>query len=72
VDTSQYAATFTLVDADNDGAITADELKRLMELLGDQVTMEQAEEVIGKLDTDGDGRVTLEEFAGYMSGAAGA
>lgn len=68
--TNRYAETFSLVDADKDGFITAPELQRLMEILGDQVTLAQAEEVVAKLDGDDDGRISLEEFAGYM-GAGG-
>lgn len=65
--TSRFAETFNLVDADDDGFITAVELKKLMEILGDRVSMEQAEEVVGKLDADRDGLISLEEFAGYMA-----
>jgi Ca2+-binding EF-hand superfamily protein len=66
VDTDRYAETFNLVDSDKDGYITAAELQRLMEILGDQVTLEQATEVVAKLDGNGDGRISLTEFAGYM------
>ncbi len=66
MDTDRYAETFNLVDSDKDGYITAPELQRLMEILGDQVTLEQATEVVAKLDGNGDSRISLAEFAGYM------
>ncbi|MBQ1083515.1 MULTISPECIES: EF-hand domain-containing protein [unclassified Nocardiopsis] len=66
-DTTEYAATFTLVDTDNDGLISAQELASLMRNLGDQTTDEQAAEVVRAMDSDGDERISLEEFARYMS-----
>ncbi len=66
-DTTEYAATFTLVDTDNDGLISAQELAALMRNLGDQTTDEQAAEVVRAMDGDGDQRISLEEFASYMS-----
>lgn len=65
--TGKYAETFNLVDADDDGFISAGELKRLMEIIGDQVTLEEAEAVVGRLDADKDGLISLAEFAGYMA-----
>jgi Ca2+-binding EF-hand superfamily protein len=67
-DTSKYAASFDLVDGDDDGLISADELKRMMQALGTEVTDDQAAEMVRKVDTDDDGRITLEEFAAFMSG----
>lgn len=68
-DTTEYAATFALVDADGDGLISAQELSRLMRNLGDETTDEQAAEVVRAMDSDGDERISLEEFARYMSSA---
>ena len=41
---SDYAITFDLIDTDNDGRISADELVRLMEVLGRRITLEAAQE----------------------------
>lgn len=68
VDTSKYSAAFELVDADNDGRISADELKAMMSALGEEVTEERAAEMVRHVDTDGDGTISLEEFAAFMSG----
>jgi Ca2+-binding EF-hand superfamily protein len=67
---SEYAVTFDLVDADKDGLISAEELLRLMEVLGQPVTSDAAEAAVEKLDTDGDGRISLEEFSRYLSSTA--
>jgi Ca2+-binding EF-hand superfamily protein len=68
VDTSRYAATFDIVDADNDGRISAEELKALMSAMGEEITGERADEMVRQIDTDGNGTICLEEFAAFMSG----
>ncbi|MGW5874983.1 EF-hand domain-containing protein [Nocardiopsis terrae] len=66
-ETTEYAATFTLVDTDGDGLISAQELTSLMRNLGEETTEEQAAEAVRAMDSDGDQRISLEEFAAYMS-----
>ncbi|WP_017606863.1 EF-hand domain-containing protein [Nocardiopsis alkaliphila] len=66
-ETTEYAATFALVDTDGDGRICARELAALMRNLGDETTEEQAAEVVRAMDSDGDQRICLEEFARYMA-----
>ncbi|MFC4562520.1 EF-hand domain-containing protein [Nocardiopsis mangrovi] len=66
-ETTEYAATFNLVDTDGDGRISATELVALMKALGDEVTDEQAAEAVARLDSSGDGLISLEEFAAYLS-----
>ncbi|MFI6575709.1 EF-hand domain-containing protein [Nocardiopsis sp. NPDC050513] len=70
-ETTEYTATFALVDADGDGLISAGELASLMERLGDACTDERAAEVVRAMDGDGDDRISLEEFARFMSGDRG-
>ncbi|MFW5419840.1 EF-hand domain-containing protein [Nocardiopsis sp. CNT-189] len=67
-ETTEFAPTFSLVDADGDGLISAEELTRLMEALGSPCTPERAQEVVRAMDGDGDGRISLEEFSRFMSG----
>jgi calmodulin len=69
-DTSDYAATFELIDTDGDGRITAAELKNLMSALGEEITDEAAEQGVQVVDDDGDGRISLEEFASWLSSRA--
>ncbi|MFF3665007.1 EF-hand domain-containing protein [Microtetraspora malaysiensis] len=63
---SEYAATFDLVDSDDDGLISAGELVRLMEVLGERITVEGAQAVINKVDTDGDGLINIDEFGVWL------
>jgi Ca2+-binding EF-hand superfamily protein len=66
-DTSEYAATFELLDADGDGRISAAELKNLMTALGEEITDEAAVQGVQVVDDYGDGLISLEEFASWMS-----
>ncbi|WP_121181399.1 EF-hand domain-containing protein [Nocardiopsis sp. Huas11] len=66
-ETSQYATTFSLVDTDGDGRISALELAELMRRLGDECTEERAAEVVATMDDDHDDLISLEEFAAFMS-----
>ncbi|MDP9864741.1 MULTISPECIES: EF-hand domain-containing protein [Streptosporangium] len=61
-----YATTFKIIDVDGDGLISATEMTRLMEVLGQPITPEAAEAAIARIDLDGDGLISLEEFAGYL------
>ncbi|MCT9933265.1 EF-hand domain-containing protein [Planotetraspora sp. A-T 1434] len=63
---SEYAATFDLIDADKDGRISAEELVRLMDVLGQPITVEGAQGVITKVDADGDGLIDLAEFGAWL------
>jgi Ca2+-binding EF-hand superfamily protein len=65
-ETGDYATTFALIDVDGDGLITASELKNLLEALGGDVSDESAQRAIETLDTDGDGKVSLEELTAYL------
>ena len=65
-DTEKYATTFAIVDSDGDGQITAEEFQRLMEMRGDEVTLEQATAFVARYDGDGDGRISLQEFANLL------
>jgi calmodulin len=71
VDTSRYEATFNIVDADGDGLIDAGEMQGVMRALGEEITAERADEVVTAVDKDGDGRISLEEFAVFMEQGAG-
>ncbi|NLT54790.1 MAG: EF-hand domain-containing protein [Actinomycetales bacterium] len=66
-DTSEYAATFELIDTNKDGLISAVEVKRLLEVIGESITDEAAVAMVGFMDSDGDGQVSLEELSAYLS-----
>lgn len=63
----EYKITFGLVDADGDGRISAEELVRLMEVLGQPITMEAAQAGVTRLDQDGDGLIDVEEFGAFLN-----
>ncbi|MEY9211301.1 EF-hand domain-containing protein [Thermobifida halotolerans] len=65
-DSNEYAATFDLVDSDDDQRISAREMGRLMEVLGSPISEEQAVAAVRGIDSDGDGLISLEEFTAYM------
>ncbi|XP_039032560.1 calmodulin-2/4-like [Hibiscus syriacus] len=54
---------FKVFDRDQDGFISANELRQVMMNLGERLTMEEAEQMIREADLDGDGLVSYEEFA---------
>lgn len=70
-DVTEYKATFELIDSDDDGFISAAELVRLLTALGEEVTVEQAEQIVRGADTSADDLISLEEFAAYMAAKAG-
>ncbi|MEU4578299.1 EF-hand domain-containing protein [Nonomuraea sp. ATR24] len=63
---SDYAITFDLIDSDDDGRISAEELVRLMEVLGQPITLEAAQAGVRRLDKDGDGLIDVEEFGSFL------
>jgi Ca2+-binding EF-hand superfamily protein len=69
-DVSEYKATFELVDIDGDGFISPVELKSLMTALGQEITDARAVEVVVQADQNGDGKISLEEFAAFMAANA--
>ena len=50
------------IDKDNSGSIDASELSKL----GGGMSKEKLEKLMAKLDTDGDGQITLDEFRGLF------
>ena len=66
---SEYAPTFAIVDADGDGLISAAELVRLMDVLGQPISEEGAQDAIDKVDADRDGMINLTEFGAWLATA---
>lgn len=57
---------FQLFDDDNTGFITIKNLKKVAEKLGEKFKDEDLQEMIEEADKDGDGAISLEEFAFVM------
>ncbi|MBA0825959.1 hypothetical protein Goarm_010858 [Gossypium armourianum] len=57
---------FKVFDQDQDGFISANELRQVMMNMGERLTMEEAEQMIREADLNGDGVVSFDEFARMM------
>ncbi|WP_067816477.1 EF-hand domain-containing protein [Actinomadura kijaniata] len=49
-------------DLNRDGYISRDELRRHLLIQGRELTLAQLDERIARADTDGDGRISFEDF----------
>ena len=60
----ELRAMFMVVDKDNSGFITADEVKKLIKDSGHgaDVTDAEIEELVKACDDNGDGQISFEEF----------
>ncbi|URE48218.1 receptor kinase 1 [Musa troglodytarum] len=57
---------FRVFDKDQDGFISAAELRHVMTNLGEKLTDEEVDEMIREADVDGDGQINYEEFVKVM------
>mmetsp|Transcript_82484 Transcript_82484/g.260385 ORF Transcript_82484/g.260385 Transcript_82484/m.260385 type:complete len:154 (+) Transcript_82484:108-569(+) len=57
---------FTVFDRDKSGSVTANELKHVMNSLGEQVTNEEVEAMVKEADADGDGQLSFEDFLQFI------
>jgi Ca2+-binding EF-hand superfamily protein len=57
---------FKVFDSDGNGVISADELRQIMNNLGEKLTEEEVEEMVKEADIDGDGEINYEEFVRMM------
>ena len=55
-------AAFSVFDTSGDGFINAEEMRRIMINVGEPVTLEDVEQVIRKVDKNGDGAIDYDEF----------
>lgn len=61
-------ATFKVFDKDGDGKISKSELGVVLRSVGDDMSDDELEEVIAKVDGDGDGFIDLQEFISFHTG----
>lgn len=62
------AKLFKKLDSDGSGDIDYAELKSGLAKLGLSVMTQDADDLIASIDTDNDGKITLEEFTAFMEG----
>jgi calmodulin len=57
---------FKVFDTDGSGSISKSELKQLMKNLGQRLTDEELDAMMGEVDTDGNGEIDFQEFKQMM------
>lgn len=60
---------FRLIDTNNTGFIRFEDLKRAAQVLGENLTDEEIQEMIDEADRDGDGAIAPDEFLYIMKKA---
>ena len=63
---SIYERIFNRFDEDGDGKLSPSELRRFVETIGEELLMEEAQELVASMDSDGDGLLGLEEFVEWV------
>ncbi|CAN6193303.1 unnamed protein product [Urochloa humidicola] len=64
---SSLVEAFQAFDSDNDGLVTAPELRGLLASLGLDRSEAEARDMVARADGDGDGRISAEEFLDVMN-----
>merc|ERR1719450_443194 len=64
---NEFLEIFNLVDLDNGGSISKDELKQLMNTLGLKPSQEELDAMVNEIDSDGNGEIDFDEFVTVMS-----
>ena len=64
---AEFKEAFTLFDKDGDGAITTQELRTVMQSLGQNPTEAELRDMIKEVDQDGSGSIDFPEFLTLMA-----
>lgn len=66
-DPDELVEAFAVFDTDRDGRISAEELLRVFQAIGDELcTLEECRRMIESVDRNGDGFVCFEDFSRMM------
>lgn len=71
INMDQVKQVFNRFDVNGRGKITATELVDVMKALGSDTSLDVVKRIMEDIDTDSDGFINLEEFAGFLKGNAG-
>ena len=63
---AEFREAFDLFDKDNDGVISADELKHVMIFLGQHPSDDDVQGMVAEVDLDGDGQINFTDFANCL------
>ncbi|GAA1568018.1 hypothetical protein GCM10009678_58560 [Actinomadura kijaniata] len=65
---AELRQAFDDFDADSDGTVSFDEMRRAVAALGMNAPEDLLRELFAEADTDGDGRLDFEEYLGLFGG----
>ena len=63
---NEYLEAFKIFDRNNDGQITHDELKLLLNNIGQKPSDSEIQDMINEIDIDGDGKINFDNFITLM------
>lgn len=63
----QIKQAFEISDADHNGFIDLEELRNVLDTLGEEATEENAKKLMKEIDTDGNGLICFTEFREAMA-----
>ena len=62
----EYRDAFKLFDKDGSGSISPNEFLKVLKNLGQNISKQEANDLIMELDSDGSGEIGFDEFISYM------
>jgi calmodulin len=63
---AEYKLAFNDIDENGDGTISADDIKKALTQMGEEITDEEAQQMISEADLDKNGTVAFPEFVKLM------
>ena len=66
-DPEEIKEAFEVFDKDRDGFISASELQKVLESIGEKLSGEEIDEMMKEIDTDGDGKINFKDFTKMMA-----